>query len=47
MMDVVTEERCEIYGGSKKGHLRALHKKTGAMEPATAAPATCLPPALM
>jgi magnesium-dependent phosphatase 1 len=29
MMDVVTEERCEIYGGSKKGHLRALHKKTG------------------
>ena len=36
MMDVVTEERCEIYGGSKKGHLRALHKKTGAMEAALA-----------
>ena len=29
MMDVVTEARCEIYGGSKQGHLRALQQKTG------------------
>ena len=29
MMDVVTEERCEIYKGSKKSHFAALQKKTG------------------
>ena len=28
MMDVVTEERCEIYKGSKRGHFAALQKKT-------------------
>jgi len=43
MMDVVTEERCEIYGGSKKGHLRALHKKTG--ESASSAPFADMAPA--
>jgi magnesium-dependent phosphatase 1 len=29
MMDVVTEERCEIYKGSKRDHFRALQRKTG------------------
>ena len=29
MMDVVTEERCEIYKGSKRGHFATLQKKTG------------------
>ena len=29
MMDVVTEERCEIYKGSKRTHFEALKKKTG------------------
>lgn len=29
MMDVVSEQRCEIYKGSKRGHFAALHKKTG------------------
>ena len=28
-MDVCPEERCEIYKGSKKGHLRTLASKTG------------------
>uniref|UniRef100_A0A7S4C6K2 Magnesium-dependent phosphatase-1 n=1 Tax=Chrysotila carterae TaxID=13221 RepID=A0A7S4C6K2_CHRCT len=28
MMDVVTEDRCEIYKGSKKAHFAALQKKT-------------------
>ena len=28
MMDVVTEARCEIYGGSKQKHLKALQRKT-------------------
>lgn len=29
MMDVVTQERCEIYKGSKRDHFEALHTKTG------------------
>ena len=29
MMDVVTEERCEIYKGSKRDHFGALQRKTG------------------
>jgi len=29
MMDVVTEERCEIYKGSKRDHFAALKRKTG------------------
>ena len=29
MMDVVTEERCEIYKGSKRDHFAALQRKTG------------------
>ena len=29
MMDVVTEERCEIYKGSKRDHFAALSRKTG------------------
>ena len=29
MMDVVTEERCEIYKGSKRDHFQALQRKTG------------------
>ena len=29
MMDVVGEQRCEIYKGSKRGHFAALQKKTG------------------
>lgn len=29
MMDIVTEERCEIYKGSKRNHFAALQKKTG------------------
>jgi len=29
MMDVVGEERCEIYKGSKRGHFKALQTKTG------------------
>ena len=29
MMDIVTEERCEIYAGSKRQHLAELRRKTG------------------
>ena len=29
MMDVVTEERCEIYKGNKRTHFANLQKKTG------------------
>ena len=29
MMDVVTENLCEIYKGSKRDHFKALHAKTG------------------
>mmetsp|Transcript_28838 Transcript_28838/g.47767 ORF Transcript_28838/g.47767 Transcript_28838/m.47767 type:complete len:187 (-) Transcript_28838:181-741(-) len=28
MMDVITEDRCEIYKGSKRTHFNALQKKT-------------------
>ena len=29
MMDIVTEDLCEIYKGSKRGHFKALQEKTG------------------